>query len=142
MESLEELTGGHDFDVLRLPKVQEVRITRHDVVSLPLQSGDDELVVGRIPAYPQPLLPFNQDTRLGKLLKQVDGFFIRHPPARSDPWVLKDSQDLLQDGNREDEPVLTQEPWPQDSVLDPASDKHGRSDHIGVEDRGDHARRL
>jgi hypothetical protein len=32
MENPEELAGRHDFDVLILPKVQEVRITRHDVV--------------------------------------------------------------------------------------------------------------
>ena len=142
MESLEELTRRHDFDVLILSKVQEVRITRHNVVRLPLQGGHDELVVGRIAAYPQPLLTFNQDTRFGEPLKQVGGLLIWHPPTGSDLRVPKDSLYLLQDRSREDESILTRKPCPQDPIFDPATDKHGRSDHIGVEDCGDHARRL
>ena len=76
MENLEETARCHDFTILILPKIQEIRIARHDVASLALQGCHDELVVGRIAAYPQPLLTFNQDTRLGKLLKQVGGLLI------------------------------------------------------------------
>jgi len=60
MESLEEPTRRHDFTILMLPKVQEVRIARHDVVRLPLHGSHDEFIVGRIAGYPQPLLTFNQ----------------------------------------------------------------------------------
>jgi len=76
MESLEELTRRNDFTVLILPKVQEVCIARHDVVRLPLHGSHDEFIVGRIAAYAQLLLAFNQDTRLGKPLKQLAGLLI------------------------------------------------------------------